>query len=175
MILKNLLSQYSCFGFSGSRSGVPISVMKSIAVIVPTESRIIVGCARGVDEFFRKEFKNSEVFEVASGKWGSGRGAFALRSISCVKEVKKAGGIWISFPANPCPTGLMPSVSSTKCFSGFGSGSWASLAFNIGLGTKSLVYSPSGVPTGWGLHQVPGEVGWFESRNSTGPVQLSLF
>ena len=177
MQLQEIFKNYSTIGFSGARSpaGVlPPSALSSAAAAVPSGARVVVGCQRGVDAFFRQCFPKAEVFAVASGKWGSGKGAYAARSIACVNAVAIAGGLWVSFPASECPPGLLPSPKSSKCFSGGGSGTWASLAYALGCGVACLVYSPFGVPTGWGLESVPGDPGWFSSSSDVSQ-QLSLF
>ncbi|WP_197480139.1 hypothetical protein [Anabaena sp. 4-3] len=151
------------------------------AAAVPPGSRVLVGCAKGVDAYFRLAFPSAEVFSVASGRWGVGRGAFAARSVACVRAVQSAGGLWVSFPSSPCPVGLVPSPSQSRCFSGFGSGSWASLAFALGSGLPCLVFLGSlPVPSGWGLFPLPGLPGWFGCAAVVGaesqqPVQLTLF
>lgn len=179
-MLSAIFSQFSCFGFSGSRkwgqSPAPLSLA---AAAVPSGSRVLVGCAAGVDAFFRSAFPAAEVFAVSSGVWGVGRGAFAARSVACVRAVAAAGGLWVSFPSSPCPVGLAPSSSQSRCFSGRGSGSWASLAFALGSGLPCIVFLGSlPVPAGWGLFPLPGLKGWFGCSQVVGqpsPVQLSLF
>jgi hypothetical protein len=179
-MLSAIFSQFSCFGFSGSRkwgkSPAPLSLA---AAAVPSGSRVLVGCAAGVDEFFRSAFPSAEVFAVASGQWGVGRGAFAARSVACVRAVAAGSGLWVSFPSSPCPVGLVPSSSQSRCFSGLGSGSWASLAFALGSGLPCLVFLGSlPVPLGWGLFPVPSLPGWFGCAVVVGqpsPVQLPLF
>lgn len=180
-MLKATFSCFSAFGFSGSRSlsGVlPFTALSSAVAAVPAGSRVFVGCAPGVDAYVRQCFPSAEVFSVASGRWGSGRGAFAARSIACVRACSAAGGLWVSFPGSVCPVGLFPSASSSRCFSGRGSGSWSSAAFALGSGVACLVFAPAGVPSGWGLSPVPGCAGWFGCDRLLGypaPVQLSLF
>ena len=176
-MMKDIFSRFSVFGFSGSRRGVPNSVLAEAAAAVPPGSKVLVGCAKGVDAYFRSRFPAAEVFSVASGRWGSGRGAFAARSTACVKAVKAAGGLWVSFPASPCPTGLLPSSSSSRVFNGQKAGTWSSLALALGSGVPCLVFSPSGVPRGWSLSPVSGCPGWFgcERVLGRGAVQLSLF
>lgn len=180
-MLSAIFSRYSCFGFSGSRkwlqSPAPLS---AAAAAVPPSSRVLVGCAAGVDAFFRSAFPAAEVFAVSSGQWGRGRGAFAARSVACVRAVSAGGGLWVSFPSSPCPVGLLPSSSQSQCFSGFGSGSWASLAFALGSGVPCLVFlGQLPVPQAWGLSPVPGLPGWFGCCQvvapAQSPVQLSLF
>lgn len=179
-MLSAIFSRYSCFGFSGSRrwgqSPAPLSLA---AAAVPSGSRVVVGCASGVDAFFRLAFPAAEVFSVASGLWGRQCGAFAARSVACVRAVAAAGGLWVSFPSSPCPVGLVPSSSQSRCFSGSGSGSWASLGFALGSGVPCVVFLGSlPVPAGWGLFPLAGLPGWFGCAAVVGqpsPVQLSLF
>lgn len=177
--MKDIIWRFSTFGFSGSRRGVPPSVLEQAAAAIPPGSRVLTGCAAGVDAYFRSRFPAAEVFSVASGRWGSGRGAFAGRSAACVRAVAAAGGLWVSFPASPCPAGLLPSSSQSRCFSGFAAGSWSSLAFALGSGVPCLVRLPAGVavPRGWGLSPVAGCSGWFGCDRvlGRGAVQLALF
>ncbi len=173
--VKSFVSEFSVFGFSGSRrGGVPVEVLSGVVAAVPVGSRVFVGCAAGVDEFFRGAFPGAEVFSVRSGAWGSGRGAFAGRSVALVRAVCSAGGLWVSFPAAACPASLVPSAVAGRCFSGSGSGSWASLGFALGSGLPCLVFLGAvPVPAGWGLVPVVGCAGWF--RSVPVPCQLSLF
>lgn len=179
---SSILSRFSVFGFSGSRrlgAAIPPSVLAEAAAAVPPGSHVLVGCAVGVDAYFRSRFPAAEVFSVASGQWGEGRGAFAGRSAACVRAVAAAGGLWVAFPSSPCPAGLLPSASSSRCFSGFAAGSWSSLALALGLGAPCLVRLPAGVavPRGWGLSPVAGCPGWFCCPAALGsaPAQLFLF
>lgn len=173
--LQAIFSQFSAFGFSGSRSGVPsLGAASRAAACVPSGGSVFVGCARGVDEFFRGQFPAAVVFSVASGEFGSGVSAFARRSVACISAVTAAGGLWVSFPSGACPAGLLPSSRSSACFCGSGSGSWASLAFALGSGCACLVFLGSvPCPRGWGLAAVPGWSGWFFAPAA--PVQSSLF
>lgn len=176
LVVSRVLASASVVGFSGSRS-VPCAesaaaVRRAIAAVsvgVP----VSVGCASGVDELVRSLCPSARVFEVASVGF-SGRGAFAARSAACVRSVAVPSGVWVSFPSGACPAGLLPSASASRCFSGFGSGSWASLAFAAGLGVACLVFLPPGIaaPAGWGF--VAGGGGWF-FRPAVVAAQLSLF
>ena len=174
-VLSSVFSRFSAFGFSGSRSGVSSSVLASVVGLVPAGSSVFLGCARGVDGFFRGAFPGASVFSASS--FGVGRASFARRSAACVGAVAAAGGLWVSFPSSSCPAGLRPSASSSGAFCGSGSGSWASLALALGSGVPCLVFSPAGVPSGWGLSPVPGCPGWFGCAAALGvaPRQLSLF
>lgn len=174
-----LISSAQCVGFSGSRNPggtIPPEVLLGAIAAVSPSASVFVGCAKGVDAVVRRTFgSRCQVFSVASGKWGSGRGAFAARSTACVKAVAAAGGMWVSFPSSACPAGLLPSASSCKCFSGSGSGSWASLAYALGSGVPCLVFLPKSVvaPAGWGLTPVVGCDHWFSSVPIA--AQLPLF
>ena len=174
MSLAPIFSRFSAFGFSGSRSSVPVCAAAAAAV-VPSGSLVFLGCAGGVDRFFRSQFPAARVFSASS--FGSGRGAFAARSVAVVRAVAGASGVWVSFPSGVCPVGLVPSSSSSRCFCGSGSGSWASLAFAVGSSLPCAVFAPFGVPAGWGFSPVSGCPGWFGVAlvPACSPVQLSLF
>jgi len=67
----------------------------------------------------------------------------ARRSQRCVEHVAAAGGLWLSLPCGPCPSGVAPAAAASACFCGGGSGSWASLAFALGQpGCSALVFCP---------------------------------
>ena len=168
-----LVAQCPCIGFSGSRKPSPasLSAFHWLAGQVPSIALVVVGCAPGIDQAARLAFPSAQVFHASS--FGSGRGSFAARSIACVRSVVASGGLWASFPAAPCPGGLLPSAKSSKCFYGSGSGTWASLAFAAGSGLPCLVYLPSGLsaPGGWGLQLLA--QGWFQHQPLV--VQPTLF
>lgn len=169
-----LVSSASVVGFSGSRSpsSESVSAVRAAVGAVAPSSSVFVGCARGVDAAVRSLVPSARVFSVADVGF-SGRGAFAARSVACVDAVAAAGGVWVSFPASPCPVGLVPSSRSSRCFSGGGSGTWASLAYAVGLGVPCCVFLPSGVecPSGWPLGWSAGS--WFVFVPPA--RQLSLF
>jgi hypothetical protein len=169
--LANIFCKYSTIGFSGSRSSVPAGCSHA-AALVPASASILVGCAPGVDEFFRGAFPSASIFSASS--YGEGRSSFARRSIAVISTVAADSGLWVSFPASECPIGLFPSYSSNKCFSGFGSGSWASLAYALGCGLSCLVFL-DGIhcPRGWDLSPVYKCPGWFFCGSLV--TQLSLF
>ncbi len=148
--ILELVASSPIVGFSGSRVAAP-GAKKQISEVsrfVPSSSVVAVGCARGVDAIAREIFLEARVFRVASGDYGRGRAAFARRSIACVESCQ--GGLWLSFPASSCPPGLMPKKSA---FNGSGSGSWASLAYAIAIGVRSVLWLPPSVfpPAGWGF------------------------
>ncbi|MCT7975183.1 hypothetical protein [Laspinema olomoucense] len=178
--ISQIIKSSSAIAFSGSRSPHPssVNVVSEAVASVPVSVPVSVGCQRGIDAAVREACPRARVFRAAD--FGSGKGAYAARSMACVRSVAVsgaipegiAGGLWIAFPSSACPAGLMPSASSPRCFSGKGSGTWASLAFAIGLGVRSLVWLPESVsvPVGWGFENLGG--GWFLFS----PVmQLSLF
>jgi hypothetical protein len=121
-MITEFCSDYSCFGFSGSRSASSelLWAVKWACEGLPFRSRVIVGCAAGVDAFVREFFQAAEV--IRASEFGVGRQSFARRSAECVSRVGAAGGLWLSFPSGPCPAGLLPSASSSRAFSGSGVG-----------------------------------------------------
>ncbi len=141
-------------GFSGSRR-LSLSFAPAVAGVVGSVlaagCSVVVGCAPGADAFVRSAALGALVFSVAA--FGSGRGAFAARSVALVRAVAAggSGSGFVVFPSVPCPAGLSPSARSSACFCGFGSGSWASAAFAAGLGLPLVVFPCgfSGLPA-WG-------------------------
>lgn len=168
---SSLFASVSSVGFCGSRSVVPpVSSLAPVFSAVPLSASVSVGCARGFDCFVRGCFPLARVFSVAS--FGSGRRAFARRSSAFVSALASSPApLLVGAPAVSCPAGLFPSPSSSVCFRGLGSGSWASLALALGLGCRVLVFLPVGVvpPAGWGFVSSGG--GWWFAS----PVQRSLF
>lgn len=166
--VSSVLSSADLVGFSGSRSSAP-AVASSVAALV--SGQVLVGCARGVDSFFRNYFPSAHVFSVYEFAASPSRGALAARSVAFVQALAARDGVLVSFPSSPCPAGLLPSSSSSRTFCGLGSGSWASLALAIGRGVSCFVYAPFGVPPNWGL--VACGSGWFSFTPSG--CQLGLF
>lgn len=155
-LVCQLVSSSPCVGFSGSRSSIPVSpaVVETLAFLSPPV--VAVGCQRGVDAAFRAAIPNAKVFTVE----GRERWQYVARSRACIEFVAEKGGAWISFPSSPCPVGLLPSPKPSKCFSGKGSGTWASLALARGLGLPCAVFLGSiPCPVGFGLRPVG--AGWF--------------
>lgn len=165
--------EFFTVGFSGSRapSIASAQALQWALTALPSEATVMVGCAAGIDALVRDACPSARVFRASD--YGVGRGAWAARSIACVRAVAAAGGVWISLPDAVCPAGLLPSASASACFAGYGSGSWASLALALGLGVRCFVFLPPGVavPAGWPL--VPVATGWFVSV--PGAAQSSLF
>jgi len=167
-MLFDIIQSHTLVGFSGSRHTIDSSAGGLAAAAVSPGAEVVVGCAAGVDAFFRSRFPAARVLRVDRAL---GRAGFARRSIACVDAV--SGGLWVSFPSGACPAGLMPSASPGRCFSGSGSGSWASLAYAVGRGGATLVYLGAvPVPGGWDLVRVPDAIGWWRFESSQ--VQLSL-
>jgi len=158
-------------GFSGSRAPAAASrtSVRLAAAAIPASVPVVVGCAAGIDQQARQLFPAARVFYAAA--YGTGRGSFAARSIACVQAC--AGGVWASFPAGPAPAGLRPSSSGSACFAGYGSGSWAGLAYAIGSGLSAIVFLPAGSvpPASFGL--VSAGQGWYFAAAPA--RQLTLF
>ena len=172
-------------GFSGSRSpsGAAVLALESVLPLVPVRGcRVSVGCQRGVDAIVRDFFRSSPsllVFSVASGRFGSGRSAFARRSVACVRSVARGErGCLVALPSSPsCPAGVFPS----RRWYGGGSGTFGSVAFALGSGRHVLLWLPSGcLPPSWsGVEwsvsgSAPVGCWWFGVACSV-PSQLSLF
>lgn len=151
--ISQLIGGALAIGISGSRRPAPVSLAALAALVaqLPADVPVLVGDAPGVDRRASELLPQARVFHVAS--YGAGSGAFAARSIACVQACASARGVWCAFPAGPAPAGLRPSARSSACFAGFGSGTWASLAFALGLGLPAVVYLLANVsaPAGWAL------------------------
>ena len=151
-------------GFSGARrlSLVFRPLVAGVGGSVLASGRsVVVGCAGGADAFVRAAAPAAVVFSASA--FGSGRGAFAARSVALVRAVAAGGpgsGL-VVFPAAPCPPGLVPSARSSACFCGLGSGSWASAAFAAGLGLPVVVFPCgfSALPP-WGAWRPAGSGVW---------------
>ena len=143
-------------GFCGSRflsaSFSPL-VSRVVSSVVSAGRGAAVGCASGADAFVRSVCSSASVFRASS--YGSGRFAFVRRSSALVSAVASSGvgcGV-VAFVSSPCPRGLFPSASSTRCFRGFGSGSWSSAALAVGLGVPVVVFPcgfDSSLLSSWG-------------------------
>lgn len=101
--------------------------------------------------------------------------ALVARSVRMVQAVAAggAGSCLVGFVSSPCPQAkrrgggqpLSPSSSSSRCFSGYGSGTWASLAFAAGLGLPVIVFCcgiipGEALPRWWPGQWVPAGVGF---------------
>ena len=180
-VLSSIIASAHTVGVSGSRAPSPASrsvCRWALAQLAPSAA-VVVGCARGIDACTRVRVPSARV--VRASAFGAGPGALAARSSAVVRAVAGAGAaaLWLSFPSGPCPAGLVPSPSSSACFAGYGSGSWASLALAVGRGVPALAFLPPGVsaPAGWGFAPVPHCSGprdvWVRVRPAV--VQSSLF
>lgn len=170
-ISELIQSSAAPLGFSGSRSVVPPVLSAVLLLVARSSCMVFVGCALGVDGMVRAELgaHRLRVFTVCRD---SGRGGFAARSIDFVDSLAAASGSLLSFPSGVCPVGLVPSYSASRCFSGFGSGSWATLAWAVGLGVPCFIFlGVSGAPSGWDL----ADIGWGWWASTPGPCPLYLF
>lgn len=145
--LSTIFSQFSKVGFSGSRS-CPVASAAALSCLpcLPPSCSVVVGCAAGVDSAVRAACPSAVVFAASTFAASTFAGRLALRSGACVAAVASASGLWCAFPSAPCPPALSPSPVLSACFSGAGSGSWASLCFAVGSGVACLVCLPAGVP-----------------------------
>ncbi|GCL52206.1 hypothetical protein NIES3804_37940 [Microcystis aeruginosa NIES-3804] len=167
-------------GFSGSRSPSRASelALRDLLPLVPPRCQVSVGCANGIDRLVRAYFSGSPsllVFSVASGRFGSGRSAFARRSMACVRSVAAGDqGLLVVLPSSPvCPAGVTPS----QRFFGGGSGSWGSAAFALASGRRILLWLPgSSAPPAWaGIDWTRWESCWWLGLPVPPSAQLSPF
>ncbi|MEL6500854.1 MAG: hypothetical protein AAFQ23_05550, partial [Cyanobacteria bacterium J06623_1] len=170
-------------GFSGFRSPSPVAAaaLSALLPLVPAGVRVSVGCALGVDSAVRSFFGSSPsllVFSVASGRFGSGRSAFARRSSRCVSSVAAGSrGLLVALPSSSVPPAC---VRPSRSFVGGGSGTWGSVAFALGRGRRVLLWLPPGsrppvwAGCSWSLSAVPGGC-WWLGVPAPRVVALSLF
>jgi hypothetical protein len=147
-------------GFSGSRSFGPASpgfalVPGLVSSVLAGGRAVAVGCAPGLDACVRAACPSAVVFRASFVGGLPPAAALALRSAALVRAVASSGpgAGFVAFPVTPCPPGLSPSSLPSACFSGSGSGTWASAAFAAGLGLPLVVFGlpASALPTSWGI------------------------
>ena len=126
------------------RRVLPAARLRRLRPRLPALARLPRLCTRRVFiRLFRLGRSRCALAAGASVSWWAGGGPsvplavrLASRSAALVSAVAAsgAGRGFVGFVSSPCPAGLVPSPSPSACFSGFGSGSWASLALASGLG-----------------------------------------
>lgn len=176
MISVLTISNVSTVAFSGSRvlpDNAPI-FDACLAAIASGADRFLIGDAKGVDaataDCLRSLGIDPEIFSASD--YGKGRSSFARRSIAVVDQVASQGGAWISIAGSACPEGLLPSHSSSRAFSGKGSGTWASLAYAIGKGCDCYLWCIDAPPSEWGMTPHGDGGDWWTLK---GHHQASLF
>jgi len=167
---------FQTFGFSGSRSlaGVTYSRCGSLSAFCSGFGSVLVGCSSGADAAVRAAVSTAKVFKVSFRS----RSAYAARSIKLVKALFLSQyPVLVSFPGSGCPSGLLPSAFPSRCFAGFGSGSWATLAFASGLGIPVRVALTSSVlpPSNWGKWSFNQSGAFVGCWSLPIPLQGSLF
>lgn len=136
-----LFSGVVSVGFSGSRApgAAALAALSALLPLVPSGVRVSVGCAFGVDAAVRSFFGASPsllVFSVASGRFGSGRSAFARRSSRCVLSVASGSrGLLVALPSAPVPPF---GCRVGRSWRSGGSGSWGSVSFALGRDRQPL-------------------------------------
>ena len=174
MVCSSFFRSFFSFGVCGSRVLGSLAC-QAASVVVPFVAGIgsgSCGCAAGVDAVARP--LASAVIRVSS--FGRGRASFARRSVAFVRALASSPRpVLLVFPAGVCPSGLFPSHSSSHCFCGLGSGTWASCAFAVGLGVPVVVFgvSRSCLPS-WAGSWVPVSVACVSGFVFV-PSQASLF
>lgn len=171
--------------FSGSRHlpALQCSIAKFALISAAASgkwSSIGVGCAPGLDASIRHHpsFK-SHPHRVFRAKSRLSR-HLVERSVLMVEVLSGSAsggpGALLCMPGKPCPVGLVPSRNAVKCFSGFGSGTWASAALAAGRGCTVYVagVAPALLPLSWGAWQRSPEFAGFW-RLVPAASQSSLF
>lgn len=137
--VSSFVCSFPCVAFSGSRlsgSAAAVAAASFLPAVASFSGAVGVGCASGVDSLVRSAFPSAVVFSVQPPV---SRAAFAARSARLVRWVSSSSGLLVVFPSAACPAGVVPSAS----FRGFGSGSWGSAAFAVGLGVPVLLFVPA--------------------------------
>lgn len=189
--VQRIVEQYTCIGIGGTRNPQGKIRAQEISGVMGTinpNAKIHTGCQKGIDAIVKlwcdlRKIK-IKVFDVASGKYGEGKGAYARRTIDCIESTKEANGLWVAYTGRECPSKVKPSNKTNKCFNGGGSGTWAGAAYAMGLGMEVLIYIPEKVspPEEWNLEPI-GDL-WYRGNNPQSTVkqarrkqntQLNLF
>lgn len=138
-------SSYGCIAFSGSRS-LPFSQCRQVVAVcrglarLSPAVRVGVGCAAGADAAVR-HCVPSEQLTVFRVEYPASRWSFAVRSQRLVSwAAASPSSLMFVWPGQPCPSVLVPSATPGRCFSGLGSGSWATAAFSAGVGLHVVVF-----------------------------------
>ncbi len=148
---------FSTVGFSGSRSlsGQPFAQVRALATFAQAAgASVLTGCAPGADAAARLGAPSAHVFSVQAFPGIPPAARFARRSIAFAQALAASPApVLLAFPAASCPVGLVPSSKPHHCFSGFGSGTWATAALVAGLGVPVFVFFPRRLhvpPHRWG-------------------------
>ena len=127
-------------GFTGSRHLRPVHrALVGRLVQAAAGHDICVGCASGLDALVRDAAPGAQVFSVASGAWGDGRGAYAARSRAMVQAIAQTRDPHlVGVVSSPCVPGIVP---DTRWRSGTpASGTWSTIALAIGLQIKTILF-----------------------------------
>ena len=77
----DIIQSHCVIGFSGSRHTIAPDAGELAAAAVLAGAEVVIGCAAGVDAFFRSQFPAARVLQVDRAL---GRAGFARRSIACL-------------------------------------------------------------------------------------------
>ncbi|OCQ92244.1 hypothetical protein BCD64_00050 [Nostoc sp. MBR 210] len=153
-MIKKLIKNYNAIAFTGSRNMIEGQAEQIDYILDNFANEILVGCARGIDEYVRSNCPRANIFKVSDYWQGNlNKAAFAVRSQAMVKDLSFKNGLLIAFPSSECPQKLKPSKSA---FSGHGSGTWATMAYAIALKLDCLLWLPDEIqpPQHWELEQI---------------------
>ena len=162
--MSELLRLYRTVAFCGSRGliGPDFRHCRETAQYAANLGLIVLtGDANGADAAARMGAPSARVFYVKQGDIPY-PAALAIRSVSMIRALaqREPAALLIAYPDAICPDQLRPSSNPRQCFSGKGSGTWASVCFALGLGLPVLVYRKKGhrleIPA-WGIGEEIGK------------------
>lgn len=153
------LSVYGAVGFSGSRDISTNHIQAIVRKLNALQTKILVGCADGVDACVRSYAPDARVFSVDRSapqpeyKGAKGGAAFAKRSQDMIDHLaKEENPLLIAFPGGSAPVGL----TVGKGFAGLGSGTWATISYAAGKSIPVIVFCRE--------HELPWN-GWIPSES----------
>ncbi len=146
------LRDFDTIAFSGSRKGAPPGLIQQISSRLNPDRmpKILVGCAKGVDEEIRNLCIGDTEIYKASDYDGFGRRAAALarRSAAMVEALAVSPKpILVAIPMKNCPDEVIPCELWRPAG---GSGTWGTIALAIGLKVPVLLYLNNSDPPNWG-------------------------
>lgn len=156
----------SSVAFVGSRS-LPAEYQPLVTSVVGSfpGHTLITTCGTGACEMVRQAAgPGCLVFRVEHFSARHYVGRLVQRGVAMVHLLaSQPQPLMVGFVTQPCPVGLIPSTKSGHCWAGYGSGSWAELAFAAAHGVPVQVYwcapGPPILPASWGQWLIPAGIG----------------
>jgi hypothetical protein len=135
------LKKYKSFGVGGSRQPSEFAAAAAREVIALLPSVSVASDCSGVSAMAAQAHPSARVFSVADYRAQAGRGAIVARNVAMISALAQMPNpCWVCIPSKPCPSGLRPTARASQAWNGSGSGSWAEIAYALGLGIPCLVW-----------------------------------